>query len=73
MPFRPVHAEVIRRAALLAGGYAALGERVGASAEMLEWWAGGAGEVPDAVFLAAVDLLLGEPRSPTPTRSSQEA
>ena len=74
MSARPVHAECIRRAALLVGGYAALAERVGASPRMLEWWArGGAGEVPDAVFLAAVDVLLGEPRPPTPTRSSPEA
>ncbi len=73
MSTRPVHAESIRRAALLLGGYARLAERVGAPAEVLEWWAAGAGDVPDAVFLAVVDVLLGEPSLPTPTRSSPEA
>jgi hypothetical protein len=76
MPAKSLQAECVRRAALLLGGYAALGQRIGASAHALEWWAGDRGEVPDVIFLRIVDVLLGDPHAPqrpTPTRSSPEA
>jgi hypothetical protein len=73
MPPRSVQAECLRRAAHLLGGYLALAQRVGVSAHILEWWADGNGEVPDGVFLSAVDVVLGDPAPPTPTRSSRAA
>jgi hypothetical protein len=73
MPAKSLHAECIRRAALILGGYAALGQRIGASPHALDWWARENGEVPDVIFLRVVDVLLGEPEAPlrpTPTRLS---
>ena len=51
---------LLRAACQVAGGTAALSERLGVSETMLERFMAGAFPIPDRVLLAAVDLMLQE-------------
>jgi len=66
-----LYAACIQRAAVVLGGYEALGERLGIAPRLLERWAKGAGIADETIFLKIVDIVL-ESRF-TPTRSSPEA
>jgi len=73
MPFSPLYAACIRRAAFLLGGYGPLGARMGVEPLTLEAWATGQADVPELVFLLIVDILLEYQIAPIPTRSLPEA
>jgi len=65
----PLYAACVQRAAALAGGYAALGARLGVPPRAVERWACGREAVPERVFLRLVDILLengGPPKPPAP-------
>jgi hypothetical protein len=66
MPPNPLYAACIRRAALLLGGYDALGARLGLSPQVLERWAAGNGWMSESVFLRVVDILSEERLGDTP-------
>jgi len=66
VPSNPLYAECIQRAALLLGGYRALGARVGVAPRLLKHWASGKAAAPETVFLKVVDVLLDESLRVTP-------
>ena len=55
-----VHVEVLRRAAEILGGKAALRAWLGVSMRQLDYWMQGAGRPPTYAFLKAVDLISAE-------------
>jgi hypothetical protein len=66
-----LYAACIQRAALMLGGYEALGRELGISPRLLERWADRRGVPDEGVFLKVVDLVLE--RRFTPTQSSPAA
>jgi hypothetical protein len=55
---RELRMTVLRRAAQIAGGSAALRERLNVEDHALELWLSGRATVPESVFLLAVDLVV---------------
>ena len=53
-----VRANTLRRAAEIVGGEEVLALHLGITPSHLALWIAGAGHAPDAVFLAAVDIVL---------------
>jgi DNA-binding transcriptional regulator YdaS (Cro superfamily) len=53
-----IHARSIQRAAEIAGGAGALAFYLKVPSDRLEAWAKGAEEVPPAIFLKVVDIIL---------------
>ena len=51
---------VLAKAAVQAGGIARLAERMGVGAKILREYITGVRPVPDALFLAAIDVVLEE-------------
>jgi hypothetical protein len=66
MQSNPLYAECIVRAAILLGGYGALGARIGVAPGLLERWAEGRSTVPESVFLKVVDILFEQNVPPIP-------
>lgn len=66
-----VYLKALRRALTLAGGKAALGERLGVPLDRLEAWLEGAMEPPVEVFLKLVDLICTPPAHPALERLSR--
>jgi DNA-binding transcriptional regulator YdaS (Cro superfamily) len=55
---KEVYVRVLRRAAELLGGSAALARRLGANRAGVEQWLRGEGDLPERVFLAAIDVIM---------------
>ena len=53
-----IHSSSIQRAAGIAGGPAALASELRVPVDLVEAWAQGVEEVPPAIFLKVVDILL---------------
>jgi DNA-binding transcriptional regulator YdaS (Cro superfamily) len=62
----------LRRAAEIVGGEEALSMRLGVTPSHLALWIRAAGEMPDAVFLRAVDIVLEHDVSQLASRSRAE-
>jgi hypothetical protein len=62
---------VLARAAVLLGGVCALGERLEVTQRQLGDYLTGALPIPDALFLAAIDIVLEE--LPDPSRPARAA
>jgi len=64
---------VLRRAVQLCGGLHALGDALSLSTDILERMISGSEEVPHAVFMQAVGLLLEATATRSPKRSTPDS
>lgn len=53
-----IHSSAVKRAAVIAGGVAALAADLKVPLGLVEVWAQGAEEVPPAIFIKVVDIIL---------------
>jgi DNA-binding transcriptional regulator YiaG len=56
-----LYARTLHRACLQLGGIQQLAEYLGVSEQKVESWLTGYSEVPQGVFLRAVDIIVGHP------------
>lgn len=65
-PVINIHVKLLHEACLRLGGEHRLASHLGVSVERVKKWLSGALPVPDAVFLACLDIVPHEPKPPLP-------